>query len=130
MTRFRTHDEVAVVEHDDWTREPREGGQVHVAAVAEAGKTYILVRYGTESVHAGAMDQFYSESGWRAWDGEFRWRLVPLCSRPDCGKPVLAPVSDPDDPTHQEFCSEDCLTDASERSAGAFADIVYDTEFN
>lgn len=36
---------------------------------------YVLVRYDDPTLMAGRLDQFYAESGWRAWDGEVRWRL-------------------------------------------------------
>ena len=105
MTRFRLHDEVAVVEHDDRTREPKPGGEVmQPATVTAIAGAYVKVRTGF-----GATLVFWAESGWTAWDGMFQWRLVPLCSRPDCGKPVLAPVSDPEDRAGRTWCSEGCL---------------------
>ena len=54
---------------------------------------------------------------------------APLCYR--CDDPITGtPVTDPDDPAHREFCSDDCLTTASEQAGGAFADIVLDAEFD
>ena len=42
---------------------------VHAVITGTEG-AYIQVRYDT-----GRTDQFYAESGWRAWDGELRWRI-------------------------------------------------------
>ena len=42
---------------------------VHAVITGTEG-AYIRVRYDT-----GRTDQFYADSGWRAWDGELRWRL-------------------------------------------------------
>lgn len=107
MSTFRIHDDVAVVEHDDATRQPREGGKVMRASVIELGGIYVQIRY-----ENGSKDAFYQESGWRAWDGMFQWRLVSVCR---CEKPILGePVTDPDDPTERRFCSEDCLDSAGE----------------
>lgn len=115
MTTFRQYDDVAVVEHDDRTRQPREGGQVHRATVTAAGDgSYIIIRYAGESVNRGRPDQFWSDSGWRAWDGEFRWRLVPLCR---CERPILGtPVTAEDGPLNRQWCSEECLTAEAEAS--------------
>ena len=101
MTTFSQHQDVAAVEHDDSTRQPREGGKVKLATVTQLGGIYVQVRY-----EGGALDGFYAESGWRAWDGEFRWRLVPLCC---CDEPVTGtPVTDPDDRSGRVYCSEGC----------------------
>jgi hypothetical protein len=65
------------------------------------GGAYVQVkteRYGLLS--------FWAESGWHAWDGMFRWRLVPLCTR--CEEPVTAPVKAEDDPLDRTWCSEAC----------------------
>ena len=107
MTPFRQHQEVAVVEHDDSTRQPREGGKVHYATVTDVTKAYIIVSYHDRSVYGGKRDQFWEGSGWRAWDGWFRWRLVPLCTR--CERPVLGtPRTDPSDPLKRQYCGEEC----------------------
>jgi hypothetical protein len=125
---FTKHQDVAVVEHDDQTRQPREGGRRFNATVTSAEGIYLAVRYNDDQQGLGVVGhrtgQFYAESGWRAWDGEFRWRLVPVCR---CESPILGEsVKDPDDPTGEEFCGDDCLTTAAEASHGAFAG----TEFN
>jgi len=107
---FHLHEEVAAVEHADSTRQPREGGKVKLATVTKLGGIYVQVRY-----EGGALDGFYAESGWRAWDGEFRWRLMPLCSR--CELPILGtPVEDDCDPLHRKWCSGECR-DASDEGA-------------
>lgn len=70
---------VTVVEHEADTAEPRTGGRVFGAEVAELTGIYVLVRY-THPAPAGyksRRDQFYAKSGWRAWDGQMRWRLIP-----------------------------------------------------
>ena len=108
MTTFSQHQDVAAVEHDDSTRQPREGGKVKLATVTQLGGIYVQVRY-----EGGALDGFYAESGWRAWDGEFRWRLMPLCSR--CELPILGtPVEDDCDPLHRKWCTAECQTASAE----------------
>lgn len=48
-------------------------------AVVEAlAGRYVIVRYDGPEVFAGKADQFYAGSGWRAWDGLFCWRLMPV----------------------------------------------------
>lgn len=74
MIQVQSGDEVRIVEHDDATRQPREGGEVIPATVFRVtdGSAYVQVRterYGLLS--------FWRDSGWHAWDGEFRWRLIP-----------------------------------------------------
>jgi len=70
---------VRVVEHDDATRLPKPGGLTFGAEVTEVTEVYVLIRYTEPSPTQWlvARDQFWRDSGWRAWDGEFRWRLVP-----------------------------------------------------
>jgi hypothetical protein len=68
---------VRIVEHDGATRQPKPGGEVIPATVYRVtdGGAYIQVsteRYGLLS--------FWRESGWHAWDGEFRWRLETVSS--------------------------------------------------
>lgn len=110
MTRFRLDDDVAVVEHNPVTRKPREGGKVHFATVTGIAGLYCQVRYDDRLAFAGRRDTFWLESGWRSWDGMFCWRLVPVCHRADCGKPVLDPYTEQSDPLHREWCSERCHT--------------------
>jgi hypothetical protein len=123
-TRFRRYQDVVIVEHDDRTREPKQGGEVmQPATVTAIEGAYVRAR-----TEFGITLVFWAESGWTAWDGMFQWRLVPVCR---CGKPILGdPVTDPDDPRHEEFCSEDCITTAAERSSGAMAAIEYSAEFD
>jgi len=61
-----------VVEHDGQTRRPREGGQVLDVTVKAVMGAYVFA----DVPGLGATGQFWRESGWTAWDGEFRWRLV------------------------------------------------------
>ena len=72
-------DPVVVVEHDDQTRQPRPGGRRFNATVTSAEGIYLAVRYNDDQQGLSAVghrtDQFYAESGWRSWDGAFRWRL-------------------------------------------------------
>jgi hypothetical protein len=82
---------VRVVEHDDSTREPLPAGRVFGAEVTGVTEVYISVRY-TGPVADGS-DRFYRDSRWRAWDGEFRWRLEPVddTERAAFGLPPLTP---------------------------------------
>lgn len=68
-------DRVTVAEYDEGTRLRKPGGLAYPATVAEASGHYIHVNYDDRAVNRGARDVFYRESGWRAWDGEMRWRL-------------------------------------------------------
>lgn len=61
-----------VVEHDDQTREPKPGGRVEATLVERLTGPYVQVRTG----RWGRMS-FWAASGWAAWDGQFRWRLLP-----------------------------------------------------
>jgi hypothetical protein len=109
VTTFRRYQDVAVVEHDDQTCQPRKGSRVMTASVTEAGDLFVKVRY-----ENGSTDVYVQESGWHFWGDTFRWRLVSVCR---CELPILGePVTDPDDPTRREFCREACLTDAAEAS--------------
>ncbi|MGI5422948.1 hypothetical protein [Actinomadura luteofluorescens] len=69
-------DRVVVVEHDDATRRPREGGRRFPARVVKTEGIYIQVDYLDRTVNRGRPDVFFKESLWRAWDGAFRWRLT------------------------------------------------------
>jgi hypothetical protein len=109
-TRFRLHDDVAVVEHDDATRQPREGSEPVAACVTEAGPVYVQVRYAGGDW--GFPTVFYQERGWSAWDGMFRWRLVPLCHRRQA--PITGePVADEGD-AHREWCTPGCHDESAE----------------
>jgi hypothetical protein len=112
---FRRYQEVAVVEHVDSTRQPKEGGEVLHGTVIQAAGLYVQVR-----VDDGRTATFWAESGWTAWDGVFHWRLFPVCDRDGCDTPLAGEVfKDPDDPRCRRFCSEDCLTVEAERTHGA-----------
>ncbi|OLT12945.1 hypothetical protein BJF79_03330 [Actinomadura sp. CNU-125] len=65
-----------VVEHDEATRTPLEGGRRHLGRVVEAEGIYIQVAYEDRTVNRGRPDLFYKDSWWRAWDGAMRWRLT------------------------------------------------------
>lgn len=73
---IKVGDHVLVVEHDEATRTPREGGQRFPARVVSAEGIYIQVDYKDRSVNRGRPDVFFKESLWRAWDGALRWRLM------------------------------------------------------
>jgi len=68
-------DPVVVVEHDEATRTPREGGRRLPARVVNVEGIYVQVGYEDRAVNQGRPDVFYRDSGWRAWDGVMRWRL-------------------------------------------------------
>jgi hypothetical protein len=104
----------------------RPGGRQITGCVSEMAGAYVLVRCDDPEDQrmlagglAGKHVAFWAESGWRAWDSSFFWRLVPLCR---CESPILGePVTDPEDPLGREFCRDDCLDSAAESSHGAFA---------
>ena len=77
MVTLKPGDEVRVVEHDDSTRSPLEGGDAYPAEVVAADSSYVRVRY-SDGPLEGAADTFWAGSLWRAWDGWFRWRLQPV----------------------------------------------------
>jgi hypothetical protein len=77
VTAFKAGDRCLVVEHVDSTRERKRGGQVFLAVVDALAGLYVIVRYDDPGVFGGKLDQFWESSGWRAWDGWFRWRLMP-----------------------------------------------------
>lgn len=76
---LKVGDPVVVVEHDEATRTPREGGQRLPARIVDAvggdDSIYVHVVYEDPSLNRGRPDVFYRDSGWRAWDGVMRWRL-------------------------------------------------------
>ncbi len=67
---------VVVVEHDEATRMPLEGGRRLPGRVVKTEGIYIQVDYDDRAVNGGRTDVFYAESWWRAWDGAMRWRLT------------------------------------------------------
>jgi hypothetical protein len=78
---LKVGDVVVVVEHDEATRTPREGGRRLPARVVDAfggGEEgiYVHVVYEDRAINRGRPDVFYRDSGWRAWDGVMRWRLT------------------------------------------------------
>lgn len=75
---WRVGDTAEVVEHDDQTRQPRPGGMRMQCTVTAVSRCYVLVEFpGYGNIALGQKtDQFWRDSGWRAWDGEFRWRLA------------------------------------------------------
>jgi hypothetical protein len=82
MTQVHVGGEVVVVEQDRDTRAPKPGGRRFPAKVEAAEGIYLQVRYADKSVNGGKPDQFYTDSGWRAWDGDLRWRLEPAGNAP------------------------------------------------
>jgi hypothetical protein len=101
-------DPVRVVEHDNTTRQPRPHGRVFGGEVMAVTEAYVIVRYTHPAPRRRdrmATDQFWRDSRWRAWDGEFRWHLEPgrLCAwcetdiaAPGAANPVMyARASDP-----------------------------------
>jgi hypothetical protein len=75
---LKTGDALLVVEHDEATKAPRDGGKRYPARVVGAEGIYVQVTYDDQAVNRGGLaDVFYKESGWRAWDGALRWRLIP-----------------------------------------------------
>lgn len=72
MPEWKTGDRVVVTEHDDATRQPKPGGAAYPGVVESTPGIYVNVR--TDS---GSRMSFYQDSGWHAWDGAFRWRILP-----------------------------------------------------
>lgn len=68
-------DQVTVVEHDQNTREPLELGARYPAKVMKVEGLYVQLRYDNPRINSNNPDVFYAESGWRAWDGQLRWRI-------------------------------------------------------
>ena len=75
-TGFRAGQPVKVTEQQDGS--PRPGGIVYPATIVKAEGMYLHVAYDDPSVFRGRPDLFYASTGWRAWDGELRWRLAPV----------------------------------------------------
>ena len=102
MTVFKRYDEVAVIECDPQTGEPREGCAPRYGTVIDAGRV-------VSGRIEGSTYYFLLDSRNRAWAYSGHLQLVPVCARPDCAKPVPAPVSDPEDRAGRTWCSEGCL---------------------
>jgi hypothetical protein len=109
VTTFKRYDEVAVIECDPQTGEPLEGCVPRYGTVIDAGRV-VSARI------EGSTYYFLVDSRDRAWAYSRHLQLVPLCARPGCGKPVLAPVSDPEDRAGRTWCSEGCLEADAEAS--------------
>jgi hypothetical protein len=75
VTNFKPADRCRVVEHDDATGEPREGGKVHEAVVDWAGNTYVQARVKRGS--RTGLWVFWQGSGWAVTGELHRWRLIP-----------------------------------------------------
>lgn len=73
---LKAGDRVTVVEHDEATKTPRNGGKRFPATVVSAEGIYVQVDYDDRTVNQGRLDPFYASSLWRAWDGVMRWRLM------------------------------------------------------
>lgn len=71
--RWTVGGRVLIVEHDDATRQVKPDGQVIPATVHRLTDGGVYVQVQTE--HHGLLS-FYASSGWHAWDGRFRWRLL------------------------------------------------------
>lgn len=73
---LKAGDPVMVVEHDEATRMPLDGGRRHPGRVVKVEGIYIQVAYEDRFLNSGRTDVFYRDSLWRAWDGAMRWRLT------------------------------------------------------
>jgi hypothetical protein len=121
VTRFTVHQDVAIVEHDDSTRQRLEGGEVWYGSVTGTNTVFTMVSYDPAVRFGRPPQMFDTGSGWAAAHAGYRWRLMPLCDRGGCWKPVLGePVTAEDDPMRREFCSGECLDSGAEASHGAF----------
>jgi hypothetical protein len=74
MSRWHEGQQARVVECVDATRKPMEGGAVYPAEVLKVVGPYVIA----EIPDFGQTAAFWVQSGWTAWDGMFRWRLMPL----------------------------------------------------
>jgi hypothetical protein len=75
VTALQPRDPVTVVEHDDADRRPRPGGKTYSARVTQVARLYVAVAYDDPELARDGTGLFFAESGWRAFDGQFRWRL-------------------------------------------------------
>jgi hypothetical protein len=115
VTRFQLHQDVAVVEHDDATRKPREGGKVIPAMIVRAADDSSFVQARGDGLYGPL--SFWRDSGWPAWTGRHTCRLVPLCYF--CGEPITGePVTEPGDPLKREWGTGECHEDSAEAWAG------------
>lgn len=111
MTTFRIGQDAAVVEHDDATRKPREGGKVIPARVHGTNGVFTTIDSDREpwDEHPALFD---TDSGWAA-RAEYVWRLVSLCHR--CQEPITGePVTEDRDPLGREWCSDECHDDSGQ----------------
>lgn len=75
MTTFKPGDRCRVVEHDEETYEPIEGGKVYEAVVEHGGITLVNARLRIGS-RTGVWT-FWQGGGWGATPELSRWRLMP-----------------------------------------------------
>jgi hypothetical protein len=108
VSTFKLHQDVAVVEHDDATRKPREGGEVRRGYIADISGGIMEVRCGEDCGY------FDLDTGWPALERCRTMRLVPVCYRTDCENPALDPYTDPGDPLRREWCSDECHDDSGQ----------------
>jgi hypothetical protein len=107
VTRFRLHQDVAVVECGPFNGKVRAHGETFYACVTDASLCSVRVRFGD-----GDEWTFLLDSSDRAWNDGGRWRLVPLCHY--CESPILGePVTD-EGPAHREWCSDECHDESAE----------------
>jgi hypothetical protein len=64
-----------IVEHYDSTRQPVENGEVIPATVTSVAGLYVSA-LPNEAGRVRKPVTFWAGSGWTAWDGMFRWRLI------------------------------------------------------
>jgi hypothetical protein len=75
MTALHTADRVTVVEHTDADRRPRACGKLYGAGIIKVTRLYIAIAYNDQALTRTGTDLFYADTGWRVFDGEYRWRL-------------------------------------------------------
>jgi hypothetical protein len=71
---WRQGEPVIAVEYGP-DRRPKPGGLRFAATVVATPGPYVIVRYADPAETGRDTDQFYADRGWRAHDGELRWKL-------------------------------------------------------
>jgi hypothetical protein len=77
MSDWTEGERCRIVEHDDASRQQREGGKTLPATVTKVVGSYVFAAPDEGHGFPSKPAQFWASSGWTAHDGMFRWRLMP-----------------------------------------------------